>query len=85
VEGSDLTDGLTTRCLVRYDVDHRYNAPTGGFAAAHLNVLQPAKLEDRLHYPAIGLETATWDVKAVLSFMVSQRFWDDLRDRLQAL
>src|SRR5579862_8397373 len=41
VEESPLTDGLRTKCLVRYDVDHRLGSPTAEFAAAHLNVLQP--------------------------------------------
>src|SRR5207302_11154365 len=82
VDESPLTDGLSTQCLVRYDVDHRLTSPTAEFAAAHLNVLQSAPLEDRLHYPAIGFEIPTWDIKAVLSFFLSARLWDDLRDRL---
>jgi hypothetical protein len=82
VEESPLTDGLSTQCLIRYDVDHRLTSPTVEFSAAHLNVLQPGKLEDRLHYPAIGLDVPTWDIKAVLSFLVSQRFWNELRERL---
>jgi hypothetical protein len=76
----DLTENLTTDCLVRYDVDHRATAPTAGFSAAHLNVLQPGKLEDRMHYPAIGLDVPTWDIRAVLTFLTSPRFWDDLSD-----
>jgi hypothetical protein len=82
VEESPLTADLSTQCLVRYDVDHRLTAPTVGFSAAHLNVLQPGGLEDRLHYPAIGLDVPTWDIKAVLSFFLSARFWNDLGERL---
>jgi hypothetical protein len=80
VEGP-LTEGLSTECLIRYDVDHRATAPTAGFSPAHVNVLQPGKLEDRLHYPAIGLDVPTWDIKSVASFLLSPRFWDELRER----
>lgn len=81
VEGK-LTENMTTDCLVRYDVDHRATAPTTGFSPLHLNLLQPGKLEDRMHYPAIGLEIQTWDIPTVLNFLLSTRFWDELRDRL---
>jgi hypothetical protein len=82
VTDSSLTEGLSTQCLVRYDIDHRLTAPTAGFSPAHLNVLQPGRLEDRLHYPAVGLDIPTWDIRAVLSFLLSQRFWDELLNRL---
>jgi hypothetical protein len=47
---SPLTDDIK-KSFVRYDVDHRPLAPLSGVSPAHLNVLQPGRVEDRVHYP----------------------------------
>ena len=82
VVDSSLTNALSKKCLVRYDVDNRADAPTMQFSPAHLNVLQPGKLDSHIHYPVIGLDSHDWDVKNVLGFFLSDRLWQDLADRL---
>jgi hypothetical protein len=78
---SPLTDGRSTRCLVRYDVDHRVATNrTYAYSPAHINVLQPDGLEDGAHYPIVGGAIEEWPVADVVDFLTS----DVLRDTLDA-
>jgi hypothetical protein len=75
---SALTDGLGTKCLVRYDVDRRDTRRTGDFGVAHLNVLQPGAIEDKAHYPLPGATVDEWPLADVLRFFRSDVLRDDL-------
>lgn len=77
-----LGGGDQERCLVRYDVDNKRPGHSLGPLGPHLNVAQPGKLADRVHYPLPGLAQAAWSVTDVLDVLLSDRLVEDLRDRL---
>lgn len=77
-----LGGGDEERCLVRYDVDNKRPGHSLGALGPHLNVTQPGKLSDRVHYPLPGLAQAPWSVSDVLDVLLSARLVEDLRDRL---
>ena len=70
------------RCLVRYDVDNARPGPHLEPLGPHLNVCQPGKLGDRVHYPLPGVGSGPWAVTDVLDVLLSERLVEDLRDRL---
>jgi len=69
-------------CLVRYDVDNDHPGPGLGAIGAHLNVLQPAPLDDHIHYPVLAAAERAWSVSEVLDVFLSPQFVKELRDRL---
>jgi hypothetical protein len=75
VEGHAITEGGPTS-LVRYDEDRRPRDAGLASRRAHLNVLQPRPLSDKLHLPAFGI--GEWKAEDVLDFLVS----DELRCEL---
>jgi hypothetical protein len=77
-----LGGGERERCLVRYDIDNKRSGHTFGPLGPHINVTQPGKLADRVHYPLPGLAQADWSVADVLDVLLSDRLAKDLRDRL---
>jgi hypothetical protein len=77
-----LGGGEKERCLVRYDVDNKRPGHSLGPLGPHLNVTQPGKLADRVHYPLPGLALRAWSVSEVLDVLLSDRLVEDLRDRL---
>ncbi|MGI8622290.1 MAG: hypothetical protein ACR2NB_02105 [Solirubrobacteraceae bacterium] len=70
-------------CLVRYDVDHDrpYAAPGRVRLGRHLNILQPAPLGDRVHFPVPGDEPE-WSVPTVIDLLLSESFFADLQSRM---
>jgi hypothetical protein len=77
-----LGGGDKEHCLVRYDVDNKRAGHSIGPLGPHLNVAQPGKLADRVHYPLPGLAQTAWSVTDVLDVLLSDRLVEDLRDRL---
>lgn len=77
-----LGGGDKERCLVRYDVDNKLPGHNLGPLGPHLNVIQPGKLSDRVHYPLPGLTNVDWSVSEVLDVLLSDRLVEDLRGRL---
>jgi hypothetical protein len=76
-----LTEGAES-CFVRYDIDHRASAPTAGISAAHLNVLQPGRVLDKVHYALPGVRLNEWPLEEVLALFLSSRLREDLHGRL---
>lgn len=68
-------------CLVRYDTSNS-PGPTLEPLGAHVNVFQPRRLEDKVHYKLPGLPEHGWSLTEVLDFLLSDRLVDDLTDRL---
>lgn len=66
------------RCLVRYDTNRFADAPSRSHSAVHLNVLQPAQLYSKVHYPVFGLDHDMWPVREVLDFFLSEDLQNDL-------
>jgi hypothetical protein len=77
-----LGGGDKERCLVRYDVDNKRPGHSLGPLGPHLNVIQPGKLSDRVHYPLPGLVKEAWSLSDVLDVLLSHRLVEDLRGRL---
>jgi len=77
-----LGGGEQERCLVRYDIDNKRPGHSLGPLGPHLNVTQPGKLGDSVHYPLPGLAHAAWSVTEVLDVLLSDRLVEDLRGRL---
>lgn len=63
--------------LVRYDYDLGRAGPTLSPLGAHLNVLQPPPLHDRLHFPVMSVN-GCWSVSEVLGLFLSPEFTDDI-------
>jgi hypothetical protein len=55
---------------VRYDVDNKRPGHSLGPLGPHLNVAQPGKLADRVHYPLPGLAQMAWSVTEVLDVLL---------------
>ena len=53
-------------------------APLG----AHINVFQPGRLEDKVHYALPGHAEHEWQLPDVLDFLMSDRLVRDLTGRL---
>lgn len=64
-------------CLVRYDVDNGRPGPGLAPLGRHLNVHQPAPLDDNAHF-AIPGEDDEWRVPQVLDILLSPQFLGDL-------
>jgi len=80
---SPFTEPFSTRCLIRYDIDHRaLTSPTHKYSPAHLNVLQPGSLEDHAHYPIVGQPLEEWPVDLVVEFLLSDELRADLAGRI---
>jgi hypothetical protein len=77
-----LGGGEEERCLVRYDVDNARPGPHLAPLGPHLNVCQPGKLADRVHYALPGVARQPWGVADLLDVLLSNRLVEDLRDRL---
>lgn len=69
-------------CLVRYDMSLAEAGPNLEPLGPHLNVHQPGKLQDKIHYKIPGLTRPEWQVAEILDFLLSDRLVDDLTDRL---
>lgn len=69
-------------CLVRYDFDNDHPGPTLGAIGAHLNILQPAPLDDSIHFPVLAEPNRAWRAREVLDVFLSDQFLSELRDRL---
>lgn len=69
-------------CLVRYDTSLSEAGPTLEPLGAHINVFQPGKLSDKVHYKLPGLHDHDWPLTEVLDFLLSPRLVHDLTDRL---
>jgi hypothetical protein len=80
--GVPMLGGSDERCLVRYDTDNRRPGPHIGPLGPHLNVSQPGKLGDRVHYVLPGLAQPHWRLADVLDFLLSDRLVQDLTGRL---
>ena len=74
--------GGAERCLVRYDIDNKRPGVHLEALGPHLNVFQPGKLEDRIHYPIPGVDAAGWSFPSLLDVLLSERLIEDLRGRL---
>lgn len=81
---TDLTKPMVvaTRNLVRYDVDNGRLGPDGMKLGRHINVWQPAPIDDHVHFPVMGDSVDSWTVDEVLTFFLSESFADDLFGRL---
>ena len=69
-------------CLVRYDTDLTEPGATLAPLGAHINVLQPGRLEDKVHYVLPGHADHEWRLPDVLDFLMSDRLVRDLTGRL---
>jgi hypothetical protein len=69
-------------CLVRYDVDNKRAGHSLGPLGPHLNVMQPGKLQDHVHYPLPGIAKIPWTLSDILDVLLSGRLVEDLRGRL---
>lgn len=70
------------RNVVRYDVDNRRQGVGGSRLGRHINVWQPAPIDDNVHYPVLSPSADTWSVEEVLSFFLSEALAGDLNGRL---
>lgn len=70
-------------CLVRYDTDLTEPGPALPPLGAHINVFQPRRLRDKVHYVLPGHSEHDWQLSDVLDFLLSDRFVRDLTDRLE--
>ncbi len=73
-----LTDQINTDCFIRYDIERRSVVGVGRHSSAHINVLQPATLDDHVHFPVVGFDREEWPLDAVLDFFLSEELRDDL-------
>jgi hypothetical protein len=64
-------------CLVRYDVDMGRTGPNLAPLGAHLNVLQPEPLGDRLHFPVLAADRR-WTAREVIDLFLSSEFTADM-------
>jgi hypothetical protein len=69
--------------LVRYDVDNVRAGSTGSPLGRHINVWQPAPIEDHVHYPALDAREEAWGVDEVLDFFLSESLACDLEGLLE--
>lgn len=69
-------------CLVRYDTDLTEPGVALPPLGAHINVLQPRGLQDKVHYVLPGYSELDWRLSDVLDFLLSDRLVRDLTDRL---
>ncbi len=69
-------------CLVRYDVDNERVGPGLRPLGAHLNVLQPSPLDDRVHFPVLAGEGYVWQVGEVIDLFLDPYFTADLHARI---
>jgi hypothetical protein len=67
---------------VRYDVDNERIGPGGGPLGAHLNVLKPAPLHDRIHFPALSGSAHVWNVREVIDLFLAVEFVAELHERV---
>lgn len=77
-----LGGGEDEVCLVRYDTSYSDPGATLEPLGAHINVFQPRRLEDKVHYKLPGLAEHDWPLSEVLDFLLSERLVQDLADRL---
>jgi hypothetical protein len=74
--------GAGEACLVRYDVDNGATGTSLSPLGPHLNVAQPGRLRDKIHYPIPGVENGQWQVSKILDVLLSDRLAHDLATHL---
>ncbi len=82
VRGLQFAPSEGAVCLVRYDVDNERQGPGLEPLGAHLNVLQPAPLDDHIHFPALAEPGRKWSVSEVIDVFLAEEFIADLRARI---
>lgn len=69
--------------LIRYDVDNARPGPAGSPIGRHINVWQPAPINDVVHYPVMDTTDDPWSAEEVLDFFLSESFAEDLEGLLE--